>query len=85
MKKLAKTIWRIIANALMGILNTILEIKDNWEATVILLFSSIGLAYTLGNLPYVLLLPVWMEALPIIVSVGGVWILTRSIKHRLST
>jgi len=49
----------------------LVDIRDNWEAAVILILATIGLSYLIGQIPLTVNVPEWMEAsmiIPVIAS-----------------
>lgn len=88
MRKFLRKVKQFAINVIVKVKNnTIKFIKDVWhhaEAATILVFASLGLTGALSELPFVLMLPMWIEATMVIpvISVIGICLLLKSSEWR---
>ena len=79
----------IVAGIVDGLTGTVKNVTSNWEAITILSLSGIGLTKVLTELPFQIMLPLWLEgiiassAILPVVSVFTILMLVASMKWRL--
>lgn len=89
-KRMLGWLKEFIAAFWNSVLDTFEYVVFNWEATTILLFASFGLTWLLGELPFVLFLPLWieyflaMEMVAPLLSVLAIWGLVWNMRRRMS-
>lgn len=69
--KLKDLIKNAISSAYHTVKDFIKGCYEHWETTAILVLSAIGISSLLGELPFYLTLPMWIEA-PMIIPLLGV-------------
>lgn len=83
-KKAIDFIKRTAIATLKSIKHMFIDVIDNAEGTLILISASIGITTLLSELPYIMLVPAFMESQIVIpvLSVLIIMLLTTSMTHR---